>query len=544
MSAEMTMRCQDVAPYLSAYVDGELSEPLRSEVAEHVTSCDACLATLARYAEIDSLFAALPRSAPPPEALDQILAAVAAEDTQTERRRAIRSAWGVEAVKRKLTDLDMPLVNSPLPMRARTSQRSRWVSVAIPAIAALLLISVTLVTFHWLPSKDSLLPTYQPTPTPAPGTVTLAQTRNTVKAIQKQLSFTPVLPSYLPDGATLYDVTIGPRDTEISEHILDIYWTVPGSVHMIHLHEAPGKMGLIGYSNVLAPSPMAWQIGNAPWRQVQIDAAPKNMAVSQRRAGVAIALDVGIQATSPQGATGQTMLRLISLSMDSPYAVLPTAPDESSARIVPLQVQNMVAHYSAVVLNSNGAIAWREEVYAAPCASTADLCQVSTSYALGSNGAVLFTDIASGQRLLHLDQAQKTFSWLPLLPSDQGATLNTTPLPKLFYLANTYLSTGILWYMGETTYKGQRVYNLLWTSAPTQTHVYVSTASHQVVAMQVDSRAKIQTGGPIAGTGAFSCIRYTMLEYIAPSATTDLLLAQNVPATFTESQEPQLNLTC
>ena len=34
MSTETTMRCEDVAPYLSAFADGELLEPLRSEVAE------------------------------------------------------------------------------------------------------------------------------------------------------------------------------------------------------------------------------------------------------------------------------------------------------------------------------------------------------------------------------------------------------------------------------------------------------------------------------------------------------------------------------
>jgi hypothetical protein len=546
MSAEMTMRCEDVAPYLSAFADGELPQPLCSEVAEHVATCDACSATLARYAKIDSLVAAMPRSAPSPETLDQILANVAAEDEQEERRNTLRSVWNIEAFKRRFTEMDLPVADAPTRIHAHTTQRSRWVSVAIPAIAALLLISVTLVTFHWLPSKGGqVLPTTQATATPAPGSKTLQTTFDAVNAIQKQLAFRAVLPSYLPDGATLYDVTIGPHESEISEHTLDIFWSVGDPAHMIHLHEAPAAVGLTGYTELSSTSEVAWQIGNTPWRQVRVDGFPKNMAVEQRRQTVAIALDVSIQANSSQAAAGQTTLRLISLSMDSKYIDMPTAPNEKTARILPVpSIDKLVAHYKAVALNGTGSTAWREEVYVAPCASTADPCQVSASYWLGSSGAPIFNDIASGQRLLHLDQAQKTFTWLPLLPSAQGANLSNTALPKLFYLANTYLSTGILWYMGEATYQGERVYNLLWTSAPNQTHVYVSKTTHQVIAMSVDSPAKIQTGGPIAGTGALSCMRYTMLEYIASSATTDAAFAQTIPTGFTESQDPQLNLTC
>jgi hypothetical protein len=224
---------------------------------------------------------------------------------------------------------------------------------------------------------------------------------------------------------------------------------------------------------------------------------------------------------------------------------MPAAQGEDSARILPLKTEDLVAHYTVVALNGNGAVAWHEDAYIAPCSSTADPCQVRKSYGLGANGAVLYTDIASGQRLLHLDEAQQTYIWQPVIPADQGTSLNSTALPALFYLANTYLSTGILWYLNETTYKGQPVYDLLWTNAPTRTHVYVSTATHQVVAMEVGTGAKILSGGPIAGTGSLSCIRYTMIEYVESSATTDAKLAQNIPSGFKQSQEPpQVNLTC
>lgn len=549
MSIETRMRCEDVAPYLSAFADGELLEPLRAEVAEHVATCEACSATLMRYGEIDTLLAGMPRTAPSPEALDDILMVVAAEGEQAERRHAMRSAWGVTSFKRKIVELEMPLGDKP-PLQFRPTTRSRWVSIALPAIAAMLLVSVALVTFRWLPNKSQIiLPVQQPTATPAPGNETLATTSALVRAREAQLSFKPILPTYLPDGATIPDVGIGPlRDSEISEHYLDISWNINGAggvVNTIHLHEAPSKLGLVGYSLPSVTPQVEWQIGNAPWQQVRVDAAPKNTAVAQFRAGVSIALDVSTPSTGQQAAAGKTILRLMSLSMDSRYVVMPTATDESSARIISVPYKDKVAHYKVVALNGNGAVAWREDVYVAPCASTADPCQVSEQYSLGANGPLLYTDISSAQRLLHLDQAQQTYTWQPIIPGDQSATLNGTELPGLFYLGNTYLSSGILWYLNETTYAGQRVYDLLWTNAPTRTHVYVSKETHQVVAMQVEKNAKIQDGGPLAGSGALGCTRYTFIEYLTPSAVTDAQFAQNIPPTYTQSQELQpVRLTC
>ncbi|HEU4785634.1 MAG TPA: hypothetical protein VFS83_20000, partial [Ktedonobacterales bacterium] len=97
----------------------------------------------------------------------------------------------------------------------------------------------------------------------------------------------------------------------------------------------------------------------------------------------------------------------------------------------------------------------------------------------------------------------------------------------------------------ETTFEDQRVYDLLWTNAPTRTHVYVSKENHQVVAMQVEKNTKIQNGGPLAGTGALSCTRYTFIEYLTPNASTEAQFAQNIPAAYTQSQETQqVSLTC
>jgi hypothetical protein len=63
--------------------------------------------------------------------------------------------------------------------------------------------------------------------------------------------------------------------------------------------------------------------------------------------------------------------------------------------------------------------------------------------------------------------------------------------------------------------------------------------------MQVERNAKIQDGGPLAGTGALSCTRYTFIEYLTPNAATDAQFAQNIASNYTQSQEPQpVSLTC
>jgi hypothetical protein len=62
--------------------------------------------------------------------------------------------------------------------------------------------------------------------------------------------------------------------------------------------------------------------------------------------------------------------------------------------------------------------------------------------------------------------------------------------------------------------------------------------------MAVEKNAKIQDGGPLAGTGALSCIRYTMIEYLTPGDSTDAQFAQTIPPKYTQSQETTVNLTC
>ena len=53
--------------------------------------------------------------------------------------------------------------------------------------------------------------------------------------------------------------------------------------------------------------------------------------------------------------------------------------------------------------------------------------------------------------------------------------------------------------------------------------------------MMVDRHANIAKGGPIAGTGAQSCLRYTMVAYLTPSAKGSCRLPSGHPEAFFEA---------
>jgi len=65
------MECRQ-ADRLSAYYDGELPEPARVAVEEHIRGCPACAAELGRLQRLSQLVRAAGRSEMPPQALDRL----------------------------------------------------------------------------------------------------------------------------------------------------------------------------------------------------------------------------------------------------------------------------------------------------------------------------------------------------------------------------------------------------------------------------------------------------------------------------------------
>jgi len=63
----MQARCEDVREQLSAWLDGELTEEGRAQVAAHLDSCAACRRELAQFVALNAALAELP--APEPSGL-------------------------------------------------------------------------------------------------------------------------------------------------------------------------------------------------------------------------------------------------------------------------------------------------------------------------------------------------------------------------------------------------------------------------------------------------------------------------------------------
>lgn len=55
------MNCEHVRDLLSAYLDNQLAEPERQNVASHLAVCPECNAILADYRRFDALLAQIPR---------------------------------------------------------------------------------------------------------------------------------------------------------------------------------------------------------------------------------------------------------------------------------------------------------------------------------------------------------------------------------------------------------------------------------------------------------------------------------------------------
>lgn len=73
-------QCQDIRPELSAYLDGELTPPQRTDVEAHLASCPRCQQALAELKTLATGVAALPRLVPAPQFLAEVRRKIARGD--------------------------------------------------------------------------------------------------------------------------------------------------------------------------------------------------------------------------------------------------------------------------------------------------------------------------------------------------------------------------------------------------------------------------------------------------------------------------------
>lgn len=517
MSEHPPVTCDSVAPYLSAYADGELAEPLRSAVAEHVGGCDDCSARVDRIRAVDALVARLPRTAPSAGAFERTLAAAhrrSSADPRTVTREPLPGASGAD-VRRRLRAIIAPDLtpggDAPETSAPWRHIRRPWVAAAVPLVAALLLVSLAVTLFSHFSSLPRQGTASQPTPSAASP---LAQTHSAMSAVAGQLAFKPAAPTYLPDGASAPAVSVGPAEqVEANSRYLDITWTfASGPARTLHLRELPAGLGFYGYqAGSAAPISLAWSLPNqSGWSALKPITCASCLAVGESHATMQLALDA--QPRHGASATAVAVwLRLVSLSLDATYqplGVTLTPPDASLA-----------LEYRALVSDGHGAT-WRWSV-----TTVGALASQQNATAVGIGNGVNITEIMNNGSSARRNNTAKVYQSISALPSAQPPNSVTQTL----FAASAFVATGELWNLGNknvTLPDGRTlsVYDLYRVNAAQPEHIYADASTGQVIAQVVDATSSAHPGGE-SGANAFvstsACqpytVTYTSIQYVPQS---------------------------
>ncbi|HEU5346438.1 MAG TPA: zf-HC2 domain-containing protein [Ktedonobacterales bacterium] len=545
MSDNETLDCAAVTPYLSPFADGELAEPLRSQVAAHIATCDDCAAQLERIRTIDQLIGSLPHTAPSAGVYERTLAAAtrhASADPHSVTRE--RLAGGAE-LRRRLRQIVAPdqapsqsdddsddLSASRVGGRAGR-RRSPWVAAAIPAAAALLLVALAASLFNRFPSFPRQGATSHTTPNPASP---LQQTASAINALADQLAFAPVSPTYLPAGASAPRSGVGPQEqVQKNSRYLDVTWTfASGPASSLRLRELPSGLGFDGYvaGNAAVAGPnvstrLQWALPQTSgWQPLTPTDCATCLAVGQTRAGMQLALDARPRGGASADAVA-VWLRMVSLSLDAPYKPLGVRLASPSS--------SDVLHYQATVSDGQGQT-WQWTV-----STLGALGQQQNAQAVGRG--VNVTEIRNGSTGVRLDNSAQVFQNLSLpIPPAQPPHSVTQPL----IATSDYLAAGELWNLGGGLFnlpdkRTINAYDLYWADAAQPEHIYVDATTGQAVALVVtpSSESKEHPGG-LNGAQSFisttACqpyiVTYTFIEYLPPSLDTATLFSLQPPPNY------------
>ncbi|HEX2349279.1 MAG TPA: zf-HC2 domain-containing protein [Ktedonobacterales bacterium] len=542
MSENDLLDCADIAPYLSPFADGELAEPLRSQVAAHIAICDACSARLDRIRDVDRLIGSLPHTAPSAGVFERTLAA-AARHTSADPRAVTRERLGAgrgPELRRRLrevlapnqTDRDAPdIPASERPTSTGRRKRPPWVAAAIPAAAALLLVALAATLFNRFPSFPRQGAPSLATPNPA---TPLQQTTSAINALAGQLAFPPVSPSYLPAGASAPRSGVGPvEQVQKNSRYLDVTWTFQsGPVSTLHLRELPNGLAFDGYtagnSAAAGPQPqtrLQWGLPLTPgWLPLTPAACASCLAVGETRANMQLALDARPRGGASADAVA-VWLRMVSLSLDAQYKPLGVrlaAPSSSD-----------VLHYQATVSDAQGQ-SWQWTV-----STQGALGNQQNAQAVGMGLDI--TEISNGGSGARLDNTAHVYEKLtPPLNNAQPPHSVTQPL----IATNDYLAAGELWNLGPQQvnlpgFGSITAIDLVWADAAQPEHIYIDPTSGQALALVVTPSDEHPGGvnGAQSFISTIACqpytVTYTFIEYLPPSASTVS------PTLFSTAQPPK-----
>jgi len=549
------LHCADVEPYLSAFADGELAETLRAEVAAHVRTCDSCADEVDRYQTIDRLIATLPRTRPSSEVFARVQAAVAQRHAEYVSRERVgvgiaddedqaldATPNGLNGARR----LELPApVETPTRLTSsagganRNTRRSRkrtrrppaWMTGAAPTIAALLLVAVALTLLLRLP-RGLLLGGSRPNMQPTQSTsAVLKQTGVAVAQVAPSLIFTPTLPAYLPNGAHFSGATLGPTASgDKASHYLDVTWTfASGPLSQLRVREAPHSRGFPDYA-LAAPSTtdaaLFWGLpGAAQWRPLSHPAASsQDMIVGQQRAQVNLLVDAQpSSASSAQDPSVITIARIVSLSMDRPFAPLALRGPDNGATL----------HFMAAV--TNGQQTWQVDGYLKGSPSDPARSEVARVTGPGVN---LLEATLNGQTT-QLDENRLLYQKLSAQLTAATLAEPQQNITEPLYSAAVYIQDGEMWNMGKAQYQGRAVYAFALVNTPGAT-LYADATTGQAIALV--AQANVLQNPHIAGSAVpaaklvstTACqnytVVYTSVEYVASYTFAAPDLTQSKPA--------------
>jgi hypothetical protein len=521
------MRCYEARPYLSAYVDGEVDAGLAERIYEHLAACAECRMTVARYEAADALIGQLPAPGPSPEVLDRVLAATSSLNKERAVRESLRRPEKPLA-PRSLPAFILADTNLAAPVRLRDvvsqSRRGRVLARALPAMAALLIITLTLISFHGRPGQTVTV--VHPTPNRSP----VREVQLTYQQVFKNsaklsgLGFVPLLPSTLPDGAIFHGTSVSSTDSGIK--YLDVVWSLGTQLTNMHLREM--KVPLGQRTDYLVQTPNAnqtWQIPGAPQWQTMVDAGDTGrLVVGEDRVQFSITLDIGLREgdlflASSESRSALSDLRLTSLSIDSQYQPLQRA----------ISVPNgpMVVHFRMQTAGGHDGRPYQWDVYwnEANGESKAALYDSTSS---GDLGSLIYTDYLSGGEVARCPPGGNCEA----IPADQLANdpFNLSPKMQTFLNdINGYVRDGELWNVGgpppalpASQIGTTSLYELDYVSGPYPIRVYVYAATLQVAAVisQVNLKGSISPGGtfsqaPFTSLGGCAA-SYPLLVFLDP----------------------------
>jgi hypothetical protein len=533
MSQGRSLRCADATPYLSALADGELAEPLHAAVAAHVETCPSCGAALARHRLVNDLFAALPDSVPSPAVLDRVLdRALAARAPQggfepvrreSMRRRGRGRTLGLQLGLRRLPALLTTPRLGPAPALVALRPRSFWRSTALPALAALLIISFALVAFTrltpmWLGSHG----VSTGTPSPAGDPYQRARQGVADAVASHPLRFTPEVPWNLPPSAVYQRA-----DVDSASGTLDIFWSLAAPLAQLHVSEAPVALSRRGdyYPLLNGASTLAWQLpGKHAWAPGTFNRDTARLAVVQDDTTFSVGVDVafpgGLDPTREVGTTqtqAANVLRLASLSMDSSRFDVPA--------LAPPDVNSGVIHY--VIQSGSGPGRVVRNAYV-------DLANQRAHVSVSDDsGRPLYEDYIAGGGDTRYDDLHGVYGH----PTGASAlkwddVQLDAHVVNLFAFANNYLAYGDLWYIGQGQWDGHSVMEFAYTAAPYRTTVYVDLSRDAVLGAAVDYTAP-QNAGVQGVTSPFSatvCQRYITVEFLASASASEFAAPQGYAA--------------